>query len=490
MNFKLYQAPKFRFGFRDSHTLLRLLFLVPIFLILALSIGFNRVNRHLVFYAAQVDNSQDVLSALSDISMVLHEINFNIVAHNAYRNKANKELALENASKIPHLLRELDSLVSGNSGQAGLASGIRRQIYGLYQFDPTDGIPDMSFFTQQGKLPVPNTVEMREVYQLIDDMKAKAGALMEKRLESRKNYQEQLFKYNWLLTLASVIFMAGIFYLLDKKLVENRKYRADLENKIENLNRSNSELEQFAYSASHDLQEPLRKIKSFSDRLAQKHAPELNTESRLLLDKIGSSAARMQRLIHDLLAFSQLMRAPNTKEAVSLNKVLREVRSNLSLVILEKNAVITSDDLPVVNAYPSQMIQLFQNLIENSLKYSKPDLPPAIGISYALMKGSEIGNCMPAHKNLDFHAITITDNGIGFAEEFADKVFALFQRLHGREDYEGTGIGLAICKRVVTNHNGYITAGAIEGLGASFSFYLPLDGSFSGQYQEKSPEAV
>ncbi len=490
MNFKLYQAPKFRFGFRDSHTVFRLLFLVPIFLILALSIGFNRVNRHLVFYAAQVDNSQDVLSALSDLSMVLHEINFNIVAHNAYGNKANKELALETASDIPQFLQKLDSLVSGNADQAKLASGIRNRVYSLYRLDPADEIPDMSFFKQPGKLSIPNTTEMREVYELIDNMKTKAGLLMESRLQSRNAYQEQLFKYNWLLTLASVVFMAGIFYLLDKKLVENRKYRAELENKIENLNRSNSELEQFAYSASHDLQEPLRKIKSFSDRLAQKHASELNTESRLLLDKIGNSAGRMQRLIHDLLAFSQLMRASSTKEPVSLNKVLREVRSNLSLIIVEKNAVITSDDLPVVSAYPSQMVQLFQNLIENSLKYSKPDLTPAIGISYAMMKGSEIGNCMPAHKNLDFHAITITDNGIGFAEEFAEKVFALFQRLHGREDYEGTGIGLAICKRVVTNHNGYITAKAIKGLGASFSFYLPLDGSFSGQYEEKSPEPV
>ncbi len=490
MNFKLYGAPKFRFGFRDPHALLRLLFLVPIFLILALSIGFNRVNRHLVFYAAQVDNSQDVLSALNNLSMVLHEVNFSMIAYSTYRNKANKDLAIESASEIPHLLYRLDSLVADSPAQAGPASEIRRQIYGLYRTDTTAGVPDVSAFIQQGRSSVPNTAEMREVYQLIDDMKAKAGAMMEDRLQSRNNYREQLFKYNWLLTLASVVFMAGIFYLLDKKLVENRKYRADLENKIENLNRSNSELEQFAYSASHDLQEPLRKIKSFSDRITQKHASELSTESRLLLDRIGSSAARMQRLIHDLLAFSQLMRTQATKESVSLNKVLREVRSNLSLVIREKNAVITSDDLPVVSAYPSQMVQLFQNLIENSLKYSRPDLPPAVGISYAVMKGSEIGSCMPAHKNLDFHAVTITDNGIGFAEEFSDKVFALFQRLHGREDYEGTGIGLAICKRVVTNHNGYITAKAIKGLGASFSFYLPLDGSFSGQSQEKSPEAV
>lgn len=488
-NFKLYEPPRFKFSFRDSVAGFRLLFLVPLLLIIGISIGFNRVNRHLIFYAAQVDNSQHVLSALSDLSTVLHEINFNIVAHNAYGNKTNRELARDNALKIPALTGRLDSLTAGTPDQAGLSAGIRKSIYTLYNLSVSDSIPDMSLFSRPGKLPVVNTAEMRDTYQLISEMKTKATALMDSRLESRNNYQSQLFRYNWLLMGVSILFMAAIFYLLDAELLRNRKYRADLENKIENLNRSNSELEQFAYSASHDLQEPLRKIKSFSDRIVQKHADELSPESRILLDKVSGSAGRMQRLIHDLLAFSQLMRAQSSREPVSLNKVLKEVRSNLALVIAEKNAVISSDDLPVVNAYPSQMAQLFQNLIENSLKYSRPDLPPAIGISYAVVKGSEIGNCMPAHRLLDFHSFTLTDNGIGFEEEFAEKVFALFQRLHGRENYEGTGIGLAICKRVVTNHNGYITAKAIKGLGASFSFYLPLDGSFSNPEPEKSPES-
>lgn len=490
MNFNLYQLPKLKFPSRDSVTTFRLLFLIPLFLIIGLSIGFNRVNRHLVFYSAQVDNSQNVLSALSDLSMILHEVNFNIVAHNAYNNKVNKENALSNATRIPTRLDELDSLVANTPAETEIINDIRKSVQSLYKMELIDNSPDMSYFSRPGKLSIPNTTEMRNTYQLIEKMKAEATHLMESRLENRNSYQSQLFKYNWLLTLVSVICIGGIFYLLDGKLLQNRKYRAELENKIENLNRSNEELEQFAYSASHDLQEPLRKIKSFSDRLTQKHSSEFSQESRIFLDKISTSASRMQQLIHDLLAFSQLMRTQAGKEAVSLNKVLREVRSNLALVITEKGAVISSDDLPTVSAYPSQMIQLFQNLIGNSLKYSRPDLPPAVGISHAVVKGSEINNCMPAHRTLDFHAITITDNGIGFAEEFAEKVFALFQRLHGRNDYEGTGIGLAICKRVVTNHNGYITAKSIKGLGASFSIYLPTDNETLIKQNKKVPEAT
>src|SRR5690606_13706146 len=267
------------------------------------------------------------------------------------------------------------------------------------------------------------------------------------------------------LMLASIAFMASIFYLLDGKLLQNRKYRAELENKIENLNRSNSELEQFAYSASHDLQEPLRRSSDLSDRLLQKHADELKPESRVLLDKISSSAGRMQQLIHDLLAFSQLMRTQTDKISVSLNKVLREVQSNLSLVISEKNATITRDDMPTVNVYPLQMVQLFQNLIENSLKYAKPYLAPAIGISYSVVKGSDIENSMQVNTLLEFQNITFNDNGIGFVDNFLDKVFALIKRLHGLEHYNETGIALAICKRVVTNHNGHIALTYNESLG-------------------------
>jgi signal transduction histidine kinase len=488
MNFNLYQPPKWKFSLRDSVTAFRMLFLVPLLLLIGLSISFNRVNRHLTFYAAQVDNSQHVLSALSDLSMVLHEVNYNLVAHSAYLNKTNKENALRNATRLPGLLDTLDSLQVHPSQPTGLNERIRESIYQLYEISSAESGTDFSYFTRAGRLSVPNTVDMRNTYELIEDMKKEASGQMDRWLTSRNAYQSQLFNYNWLLMVASVLFMGIIFYLLDRKLLENKKYRVELENKIENLNRSNEELEQFAYSASHDLQEPLRKIKSFSDRIQQKHSVDLSGESKILLDKISNSVTRMQQLIHDLLAFSQLMRTQSAKEQVSLNKVLKEVRSNLALAITEKNAVISSDDLPTISAYPSQMIQLFQNLIGNSLKYSRPDLPPAIGISHALVKGEEVANCMPAHRGLLFHAITITDNGIGFAEEFAEKVFALFQRLHGRNDYEGTGIGLAICKRVVTNHNGYIAAKAIKDLGASFSIYLPIDELHSGRTKEKIPE--
>jgi signal transduction histidine kinase len=253
-----------------------------------------------------------------------------------------------------------------------------------------------------------------------------------------------------------------------KKLVEQQKL---LEEKIDQLNLSNHELQQFAYIASHDLQEPLRKIATFSDLLSEKGAAA-DTESQSYLRRIVASTERMSNLIRGVLDWSVIGKAKEEFSPVDLNLVLTSIKSDFELVIQKKNAVIQHSALPTLNAIPSQILQLFSNLLANSLKFSAAT--PAITLSSRSLNRTEIMN----HKRLDtskkYAVIIFSDNGIGFEQQYSDRIFEIFQRLNGHHEYPGTGIGLAICKKIVENHHGVIYATSTPGQGATFSMILPL----------------
>lgn len=254
-----------------------------------------------------------------------------------------------------------------------------------------------------------------------------------------------------------------------------KQYEIQLENTIQELKRSNNELEQFAFVASHDLQEPLRKIQSFGDRLKLKSQEELRAESLIYVDKMLSAADRMSNLIFDLLSFSRLAKKIDTLQETDLNQVMKEVFNDLEMVIQQKNAEISYPPLPVINAIYSQMYQLFFNLIGNALKFSKPNETPKIVISVSTFsKDIQEDQTKNPMLKASFVKIDITDNGIGLDNQYSDRIFEIFQRLHGRSEYPGTGIGLAICKRIVTNHNGSIYANGTPGKGTTFTVELPV----------------
>ncbi|MCF0065266.1 PAS domain S-box protein [Dyadobacter chenwenxiniae] len=239
------------------------------------------------------------------------------------------------------------------------------------------------------------------------------------------------------------------------------------------LQQSNVNLQQFAYVASHDLQEPLRKIQSFSDLLAKRYSTHLG-DGINYLQRMQSSARRMSDLIEDLLAFSRITEHKDVVEAVSLSTVVSEVLNDLELLIMETSAVITAKQLPEIQGDKMQLSQLFLNLISNALKFRKPDLTPVINVTGKIIPISELPSSANVTRSAyTYHQIDVSDNGIGFDQQYADRIFQLFQRLHGRSQYSGTGIGLAICERVAANHGGAITVTSTPGEGATFSIFLP-----------------
>ncbi|HYK47843.1 MAG TPA: PAS domain-containing protein [Parafilimonas sp.] len=261
--------------------------------------------------------------------------------------------------------------------------------------------------------------------------------------------------------------------LTERKFHDDRlkEYANRIEKNNEELQKINKELDSFAYVASHDLQEPLRKIRTFCNFILSKGKEQLPRDTVDYFDRITAAAERMQRLIEALLNYSRTNTMQIIYEATDLNVTISQVQRNLAEMIAEKNATIEFSNLPTIQAVPLQFQQLFSNIIENSLKYSRENVPPVIKISATLVPGKN----HPFTKSKQCYEITVADNGIGFEQEYAENIFKLFQRLHGRNEYYGTGIGLAICKKIVENHKGTIKATGFPGAGAIFTIILPAN---------------
>lgn len=258
-------------------------------------------------------------------------------------------------------------------------------------------------------------------------------------------------------------------------ITERKKAQRQTEALVQELRRSNANLEQFAYVASHDLQEPLRKVTAFGDILQNQYAVQLGETGADMVRRMQSAAQRMQTLIKDLLSYSRVANKRDGFHLIDLNGVVHEVLTDLETSLAEKGAHVDIDNLPTLNGDALQLQQLFQNLLSNALKFTKPGRPPVVRITSETVRGRDLSARMPAVRaNRLYAQISIRDNGIGFEPQYAERIFQLFQRLHTRSEYLGTGIGLSIVQKVVENHSGYIWAEGQPGIGATFVILLPI----------------
>jgi signal transduction histidine kinase len=303
----------------------------------------------------------------------------------------------------------------------------------------------------------------------------------ERLLKSRIRKAEDSYRLSFIIGLSLLILtlfsLVVSYWLLMQELDRRqynedqlRAYEAELQANIQQLKDSNEELERFAFVASHDLQEPLRKIQTYADLLGQRYQTTLGDEARSFLSKINTSAGRMSHMVKDLLGFSRLSSQLIDFQPVLLVDVVTRIMADLELQIDQTGATVTVGTLPTVEAVPGHIDHLFGNLLDNALKFSRPGVPPVVEIKARPVTDQDYPGLPPERAYVE---ITVADNGIGFDEKYLTHIFDVFQRLHAKADYDGTGIGLAVCRKVVQQHRGLITARSQPGNGATFVVVLP-----------------
>jgi len=318
--------------------------------------------------------------------------------------------------------------------------------------------------------------EMDEIREIVRQMKEKEEEILAVRAEETEQSHRTARSVNAISVLMGLAMVGTAYVMTARDIAARQQTAAELEQKVVErthelqelnvaLRTSNRELEQFASVASHDLQEPLRKIEAFGDRLKTRNT-ELDESGRDYLTRMLDSAARMRKLINDLLSFSRVTTRAQPFVPVDLDKVAGEVLSDLEARVQQVGGrVDIRGTLPTIDADPTQIRQLLQNLIGNALKFHQPGTAPIVEVTSTLAEES---------KNRPRIVLTVKDNGIGFEEVYLDRIFEVFQRLHGRNEYEGTGIGLAICRKIAERHGGTITARSTPGQGATFIVTLPV----------------
>lgn len=448
-------------------------FIVSLLLLVILSFLFyKKLNSH-IKYTAEFKDSYSVILELKDLGQHLTRLEsfsrgFIILGDSSLL----EQMAIERDSVFNHL-DSLKTRIASNSDQMRrfllMKSTVINQVnmysrsIEMRNADDSDALHTVLF---RSRALMNSFIEESAQIQ-------KAELRQREELYATKQFFEDFYPnyFNTISIWAGIITLISFFFI-NREVRMRRKYQAELEKKLQELNRSNSELRQFAYIASHDLQEPLRKIRTFSDKLVFRHQHQIDSEVKTVIGRIESSAKRMQELIQDMLNFTSLVTKEEEKQFVDLNKIVADALAEFIDNSKETHAIIKWDKLPEIMGNSEQLFLLFKSLFDNAFKFAKPGESPVIKIAYKYIEGDSEDDDVPKGKN--YHRIIMEDKGIGFNNEFAEKIFMIFQRLHTQQSgYRGKGIGLAIAQRIMTNHNGIIMARGMINDGATFIMYFP-----------------
>ena len=468
-----------------------LAFLASIVLLAIIGVVSYRAVNTLIANNEAVSHTQEVLEQVEGIHTLLLQVETDArgflltgvdVYKNAYENdlqsipvklKALREKTQDNPSQQVRL-DELERAVRARIDLLKEYVG-RREVLGATVIPPGQG--------PEGKR------RMDAVRAALDDIRNAEDLLLEQRIEQSRESTRRLLVTLGLSLFGSLALICLVFYLALRDIRARQQSEANLaaardalEDRVRErtselstlnveLERSNRELRDFAFVASHDLQEPLRKIQAFGDRLRTVQGPKFDEQGRDYLDRMSGAAERMHTLINDLLSYSRVTTKALPFEPTDLNDIVDGVLGDLETRIEQSGGRINVGKLPTIDADAVQMRQLFQNLIANALKFAKDGTSPIVDVSGEVFQGevASVGRSMPEQ----LVRIAVSDNGIGFDEKYLDRIFTPFQRLHGRNEYEGTGIGLAVCRKIVERHGGSLTAESTPGKGSTFIAILP-----------------
>jgi signal transduction histidine kinase len=446
-----------------------LIFIVSVVILITLSLySFQRFNAY-VQYSNAVDHHHVLRSELSQLRLILVDLENNQRAFLLFSDSTFLEKYTNHEQSIRETFASIHKLIKDDPDQRKRLRSLNLLIKSRLDDLRTGlAVGYTSTGYEQGKR------YMEKCVSVMADMEAAENETLNAQMQTKEFYQQttpQNFSVVFILTMT---IFAISFGLLLQQYRDRLIYQQKLESNIVELNQANSEWEQIAYAASHDLQEPLRKLRTFSGILLSRHATNLNEEGLNIVKRIDAASGRAQSLMQDIVNYNSIVYPREELSPVDFGEVCKELMTDLEEILKQKNALIFADYLPVIRAYPSQISLLLLCLIDNSLKFSKPGETVKIRMTASIIPQKEL----PLNQNLSFthyHKIIFEDNGIGFENQFSEKIFKMFQRLHNQNSqYEGRGIGLAIVKRIMTNHLGLVVARGRPDKGAKFTLYFPV----------------
>ncbi|GAB2676208.1 hypothetical protein GCM10027036_32430 [Flavihumibacter cheonanensis] len=437
-------------------------------------LSFQRMNS-MIRYSNQVEHTYKVIGSLKSLSdlisgaetsmrgFIITRDSGYIVPMDSVRREYNQNL------------QELGQLVSDNPRQQNRLAMIRSTLQLRLQLleSVESSIENDSSYTSILQRVAKGRDLMASFHENLDLMEAEEAGLLDQRFQQKERFQKLTSRtFLTAVAIVGIIFLA-FFILLVKAILDRFRFQQELQEQLLSLKQSNDELSQLAFASSHDLQEPVRKIRTFTDRLRIRQKEKLDEEGKMILDRIDASGKRLQGMLEDISTYMNLLEWKEAAFVVSVRKLWEEVMAAEQERINETGAIITIGEMPDLEVHPSMVKKMFRALLDNALTYCKQGIAPVIKITHKELNVSDIGVKGLPTLQKQYHAITIEDNGIGFENDFKEKVFQLFRRLHTQEERSGKGIGLAICQRVMANHNGVIDAHAVVNRGAAFTMYFP-----------------